>query len=147
MEATSSTNGVSFQPGQIVGAYKILSLIGKGGAGEGPFIAEVRGGMRIGSEAVPVTIAGVSARLVEYDGSMFELRAAVEADPRRCLSCRACGQPVALSPSWRERRRSLDVGRQHVDWRADVVGADEVHRHGARQRHDGHRLRRGPGSD
>ena len=34
MEATSSTNGVSFQPGQIVGAYKILSLIGKGGAGE-----------------------------------------------------------------------------------------------------------------
>ena len=40
MEATSSTNGVSFQPGQIVGAYKILSLIGKGGAGEGPFIAE-----------------------------------------------------------------------------------------------------------
>jgi hypothetical protein len=43
-----------------------------------PFIAEVRGGMRISSEAAPVTIAGMSARLVEYDGSMFELRSAVE---------------------------------------------------------------------
>jgi hypothetical protein len=43
-----------------------------------PFIAEVRGGTQTSSEAVPVTIAGLSARLAEYDGSMFELRATVE---------------------------------------------------------------------
>jgi hypothetical protein len=43
-----------------------------------PFIAEVRGGVRINGEAVPVTIEGLSACLLEYDGSMFELRAAVE---------------------------------------------------------------------
>ena len=42
-----------------------------------PFIAEVRGGARISSEAASVTIGG-SARLAEYDGSMFELRAIVE---------------------------------------------------------------------
>ena len=43
-----------------------------------PFISEVRGGTRTNSEAVSVTIAGLSARLAEYDGSMFELRAVVE---------------------------------------------------------------------
>jgi hypothetical protein len=43
-----------------------------------PFIAEVRGGARTSSEVVAVTIAGVAARLTEYDGSMFELRAVVE---------------------------------------------------------------------
>jgi PglZ domain len=43
-----------------------------------PFIAEVRGGARTSSEAVPVTIAGLSAHLAEYDDSMFELRAVVE---------------------------------------------------------------------
>ena len=43
-----------------------------------PFIAEVRGGARTSNEAVPVTIAGFTARLAEYDGSMFELRAVVE---------------------------------------------------------------------
>jgi hypothetical protein len=43
-----------------------------------PFIAEVRGGVRTSSEAVPVTITGLSAHLAEYDGSMFELRAVVE---------------------------------------------------------------------
>src|SRR5580704_17016498 len=43
-----------------------------------PFISEVRGGTRTNSEVVPVSIAGLSARLVEYNGSMFELRAAVE---------------------------------------------------------------------
>src|ERR1700730_12235187 len=35
-----------------------------------PFIAEVRGGTRINDEAVPVSIAGLSTRLAEYDGSM-----------------------------------------------------------------------------
>src|SRR5438552_17093460 len=44
MEATKATSGngdipqsreaVSFRPGNIIGAYKILSLIGKGGMGE-----------------------------------------------------------------------------------------------------------------
>jgi PglZ domain-containing protein len=43
-----------------------------------PFVAEVRGGARTSSEAVPVTVAGSTARLAEYDGSMFELRAVVE---------------------------------------------------------------------
>ena len=43
-----------------------------------PFIAEVRGGARTSNEAVSVTIAGFAARLAEYDGSMFELRAVVE---------------------------------------------------------------------
>ena len=43
-----------------------------------PFIAEVRGGPRTNNEAVPVTITDFAARLAEYDGSMFELRAIVE---------------------------------------------------------------------
>jgi len=43
-----------------------------------PFIHEVRGDERASHEAVPVCIGGVSARLAEYDGSMFELRALVE---------------------------------------------------------------------
>jgi hypothetical protein len=43
-----------------------------------PFIEEVRGGARTNTEPVSVEIKGVSARLVEYDRSMLELRAAVE---------------------------------------------------------------------
>ena len=43
-----------------------------------PFIAEVRGSARMSNEAIPVTVAGITARLAEYDGSMFELRAVVE---------------------------------------------------------------------
>jgi hypothetical protein len=43
-----------------------------------PFIAEVRSGAQTSNEAVSVTVAGFSARLAEYDGSMFELRAIVE---------------------------------------------------------------------
>jgi hypothetical protein len=43
-----------------------------------PFIAEVRGGPRTGSEATPVSVGGVATRLAEYAGSMFELRAVVE---------------------------------------------------------------------
>jgi hypothetical protein len=43
-----------------------------------PFVNEVRGGPRGASEPVPVTVGGVSARLAEYAGSMFELRAVVE---------------------------------------------------------------------
>ena len=43
-----------------------------------PFVAELRGGARTSNEAVPVTVGGVTARLAEYDGSMFELRAVVE---------------------------------------------------------------------
>ena len=43
-----------------------------------PFIAEMRGSARISDEAVPVTVGGLAARLTEYDGSMFELRAVVE---------------------------------------------------------------------
>jgi hypothetical protein len=43
-----------------------------------PFIAEMRGGARTSDEAVPVMVGGLSARLTEYAGSMFELRAVVE---------------------------------------------------------------------
>ena len=43
-----------------------------------PFIAEVRGGARTGSEAVSVPMSEMSTRLAEYNGSMFELRAVVE---------------------------------------------------------------------
>jgi hypothetical protein len=43
-----------------------------------PFIDEIRGGMRADSEPVSASVGGVSARLAEYSGSMFELRAVVE---------------------------------------------------------------------
>jgi hypothetical protein len=43
-----------------------------------PFIAELRGSARTGDEAVPVDVGGLAARLTEFDGSMFELRAVVE---------------------------------------------------------------------
>jgi hypothetical protein len=43
-----------------------------------PFIAELRGGARTSSEPVPVSVAGITSRLAEYAGSMFELRAVVE---------------------------------------------------------------------
>ena len=43
-----------------------------------PFVAELRGGPRTNDEAVPVTVGGITARLAEYDGSMFELRAVLE---------------------------------------------------------------------
>ncbi|MDP3950389.1 hypothetical protein, partial [Microbacterium sp.] len=43
-----------------------------------PFIEEVRGGIKTSSSAVSVTVEGVTTELVEYDGSMFELRAIVE---------------------------------------------------------------------
>jgi len=42
------------------------------------YVREVRGGVRIGHEAVPVTVGGLPVRLTEYDGSMFELRAVTE---------------------------------------------------------------------
>jgi hypothetical protein len=43
-----------------------------------PFVDEVRGGPRAGSEPVPVAVAGIKTNLAEYAGSMFELRAVVE---------------------------------------------------------------------
>lgn len=43
-----------------------------------PFVGEVRGGAKTSSGAVPVTVGGLVARLSEYDGSMFELRAVAE---------------------------------------------------------------------
>lgn len=43
-----------------------------------PFVAEVRGGAKTGSGAVPVTLGGIVTRLAEYVGSMFELRAVAE---------------------------------------------------------------------
>ena len=69
-----------------------------------PFIAEVRGGARTSSEAVPVTIAGLSARLAEYDGSMFELRAVVE--PYVCGDVPEC-VVLYLPGCERDRRGSV----------------------------------------
>ena len=42
------------------------------------FFAEIRGGSRTSSDLVPVSVGGVTTRLAEYAGSMFELRAVVE---------------------------------------------------------------------
>ena len=43
-----------------------------------PFVDEVRGGPRVASGSVSVTVGGASARIAEYAGSMFELRGVVE---------------------------------------------------------------------
>jgi hypothetical protein len=43
-----------------------------------PFINEVRGGPGSGSQPALATVNGVSAHLLEYSGSMFELRVVVE---------------------------------------------------------------------
>ncbi|MDC3956920.1 PglZ domain-containing protein [Polyangium jinanense] len=43
-----------------------------------PFIDEARGGQRKSSEPVAISVAGIDTHLVEYAGSMFELRALVE---------------------------------------------------------------------
>lgn len=43
-----------------------------------PFIVALRGGPRITSEPVLVSVGGVAALLAEYSGSMFELRSVVE---------------------------------------------------------------------
>lgn len=42
------------------------------------FIDEVRGGPRVTSEPVAVSVAGIEASLAEYAGSLFELRTVVE---------------------------------------------------------------------
>ena len=69
-----------------------------------PFIAELRGGARTSNEAVPVTIAGLSAHLAEYDGSMFELRAVVE--PFVCGDVPEC-VVIYLPGCERDRRGSV----------------------------------------
>lgn len=43
-----------------------------------PFVGEVRGGPRADAGAAPITVGDVVTRLVEYGGSMFELRAVAE---------------------------------------------------------------------
>jgi len=69
-----------------------------------PFISEVRGGARTSNEAIPVTIAGLSTRLAEYDGSMFKLRAAVE--PYVCGDTPEC-VVLYLPGCERDRRGSV----------------------------------------
>ena len=68
-----------------------------------PFIAELRGGARTSNEAVSLTIAGSAARLAEYDGSMFELRAVVE--PFVCGDVPGC-MVLYLPGCERDRRGS-----------------------------------------
>jgi hypothetical protein len=43
-----------------------------------PFVDELRGGPRAASEPAAISVGGANARLAEYAGSIFELRAAVE---------------------------------------------------------------------
>jgi hypothetical protein len=43
-----------------------------------PFVSEVRGGPRVDGGLSTVSVGGLSVKLAEYAGSMFELRAAVE---------------------------------------------------------------------
>lgn len=43
-----------------------------------PFIAEIRGGPKATSTITPISVDGSSARLCEYEGSFFELRALIE---------------------------------------------------------------------
>jgi hypothetical protein len=43
-----------------------------------PFVSELRGGPRSGSEPMVISVGGSSVQLTEYAGSMFELRASVE---------------------------------------------------------------------
>jgi hypothetical protein len=43
-----------------------------------PFIAELRGAPKASGSVSPVSVAGISAQLGEYEGSFFELRALVE---------------------------------------------------------------------
>ena len=69
-----------------------------------PFIAEMRGGARTSNEAVSVTISGLAARLAEYDGSMFELRAVVE--PFVCGDVPEC-VVLYLPACERDRRGSV----------------------------------------
>jgi len=69
-----------------------------------PFIAEVRGGAQTSDKATPVLIGGVAARLAEYHGSMFELRAVVE--PFVCGDAPEC---VLLYLSGCERDRDGSV--------------------------------------
>ena len=68
------------------------------------FIDEVRGGARTSNEPIPVMIAGIASRLVEYAGSMFELRALVEphvsGDTPESLA-------IYLSGCERDRRESV----------------------------------------
>jgi hypothetical protein len=69
------------------------------------FIAELRGGARTNDEAVPVAIDGMGARLIEYDGSMFELRAVAE--PFVCSDAPAECLIVYLPGCERDRHGSV----------------------------------------
>jgi len=69
-----------------------------------PFLSELRGRQRTSNEAMSVTIAGLEALLAEYDGSMFELRAAVE--PFICGDAPEC-VVIYLPGCERDRRGSV----------------------------------------
>ena len=60
------------------------------------FVAEVRGGARRDTEPVPVHIGGTAARLVEYAGSMLEVRSTVEPLPPSLVRppCSGDGSPM-----------------------------------------------------
>ena len=86
----------------------------------------MRGGVRTSIEAMHVTIAGFGARLAEYDGSMFELRAAVE--PFVCGDVPEC-VVIYLPGCERDRRGSVlmeleKAGEQLITLRVSPPAAD-----------------------
>jgi hypothetical protein len=80
-----------------------------------PFIAELRGGGDPGTGVATVTVGGASARLAEYRGSFFEIRAQVEPflagdDPERVI--------VYLPGVEHDRRGStlMEIEKAGRDW-------------------------------
>jgi hypothetical protein len=70
-----------------------------------PFFAELRGSARASDQAVPVTVGAMAARLTEYGGSMFELRAVLE--PFVCGDAPAEYMIVYLPGCERDRHGSV----------------------------------------
>lgn len=80
-----------------------------------PFVDEVRGGPRASSEPVAVDVGGSSARLAQYAGSMFELRAVVESH----VSDNAPASVVVYMPGVaRDRRASvlMEIEKAGTTW-------------------------------
>ncbi|MBM2813058.1 MAG: hypothetical protein HW416_3817 [Chloroflexi bacterium] len=79
------------------------------------FVLELRGGLTLLNSAVPITVAGVTARLAELDGSMFELRNIVEPH----VSAEAPDNMVIYVPGYdRDRRGSvlMEIEKAGTTW-------------------------------
>lgn len=63
-----------------------------------PFIAELRGSTRVDAQPALVSVGGLSARLAEYAGSMFEIRSHIEP-----FVCSETPEPLLIYLPGRER--------------------------------------------